>query len=593
MAGKNVGKRGGDLMSKKKKFKFTIKEQAIKPLKQIKGFKLNILLEENEPPPEVEPPPELEPPPEPKEVRNIVLAGNSHMAGYARALKKHLKESNPDIEYKFFKISKPQGHGGELIGQLNLLDSLLAGDLREQNVHAIIHGGSSPERNWKSRLERLLTKYREVTPNISFIGSPSPRTDFADIQSRITQNKEIADYLNEQGASYYNVFDTRLETADYARGNHGQIHPNIKGYKKVYQPIRNRLLNQINPPPLTGQLTPIKAQKAQEHGFDLNNLSREQRTFLSYATFGPDALATLKLGRDIKAVMLLGDYDYDEATEFVDDHSGAFPDENIRDFYKEELLDILKTHPDREKLEKNLLGHRNYEELQVPEAREVEIRLFDLPRSITRYDRLFNEAARHESIDAMPLTSRMLKAIASAESSLSPNVISYAGAAGIMQLMPSVATGRNAGLTVDSNSVTCVHNCGNPPAAALTRDERAHYRRNRRYVKTPEFTGVDERFDPTKAIPAAARLLNWNYKQVLRELRRRGQGNISDKHKLMIAFLSYRDGQSGVFNNRNKWYHNYMENNDFEGLFNEILNTGRDNYLKRILIRSGVSRMTE
>jgi len=215
-----------------------------------------------------------------------------------------------------------------------------------------------------------------------------------------------------------------------------------------------------------------------------------------------------------------------------------------------------------------------------------------LPRSITRYDNIFAQATRQESIDEMPITPRMLKAISSAESSFNPNTISYAGAAGIMQFMPGVAATRSAGLVVDPDSILCIRNCGNPPPE-LNREERRRWLRRRRYKRNPEFAGVDERFDPAKAIPAAARLLNWNYKQVLKELRQRNQTDISEKHKLMLGFLSYRDGQRGVFENTNKWYHDYMENNDFEGLFNEILNTDRDDYLKRILLRSGVSRMTE
>ena len=582
MAAKNVGKRGGDQMLKKKKFKFIIKEQTTKPPEQIEPEPdvpwEDMTPEEREAPPtdivepakpavssqgieqthkrqeveaqvlqsldpdkdypsvEIDQLVDLAMPPE-KEIKNVILAGNSHMAGYSRALKSHLQKSDPNVEYRFFKISKPQGQGGELRTQLKFLNNLLGGELKGQNIHAIVHGGSSTEGKWMSRLEQLLTKYRELTPNISFIGSPSPREDFADPESRRKRNEEIATYLKEQGISYYDVFGTTLKTADYAKGRHGEIHPNTGGYKKAYQTIRDSLYGQISPPLPTEQI--ISDQEMEKE--------------IPSIGFGVKDILDPDTG--------LHNLDWESPQELQDLISDSDKEWLIRHLQKPKY----KNNPQAKWMLKTL-SH---------------IHLFRLPKSISKYDRLFNEAAKQESIDTMPLTSRMLKAIASAESSFNPNAVSYAGAAGIMQLMVPGAAGRSGGLTASEDSIVCIRNCGpddNP--------------RQRKYGKNPEFAGVDERFDPTKAIPAAARLLNWNYKQVLKGLKAKGQENISDKHKLMIAFLSYRDGQRGVFKNRNLWYHNYIENNDFEGLFNEIITTGRDNYLKRILIRSGVNRMT-
>ena len=117
---------------------------------------------------------------------------------------------------------------------------------------------------------------------------------------------------------------------------------------------------------------------AKEHGYDPNNLSRQQRTFLSYATFGPETLSSLKRSRDVKAMELMG-YNEKEANEYINTHYEALPDENIRDFFKEEILDKLASHPERKTLIKQLITHRSYEELQIPEKSKPSTAVEPLP----------------------------------------------------------------------------------------------------------------------------------------------------------------------------------------------------------------------
>tara|TARA_R110002110_G_scaffold399822_2_gene615832 strand:+ start:2028 stop:4082 length:2055 start_codon:yes stop_codon:yes gene_type:complete len=111
-------------------------------------------------------------------------------------------------------------------------------------------------------------------------------------------------------------------------------------------------------------------RQALDVGFDPDNLSREQRTFLSYATFGPESRRSMIKERDIKAMMLVHNYDYETAEVFVDEWNKSKDETgNVRDYYKNDILEKLISHPEKEKLEKQFVDDRNYEELHIPEPK--------------------------------------------------------------------------------------------------------------------------------------------------------------------------------------------------------------------------------
>lgn len=120
---------------------------------------------------------------------------------------------------------------------------------------------------------------------------------------------------------------------------------------------------------------------------------------------------------------------------------------------------------------------------------------------VRQWDPIFERASRETGVDA-----NYLRAMARAESSGDPNALSPAGAAGVMQFIPSTA--RQYGLRVDNE--------------------------------------VDERTDPTKAIPAAARyfadlLERYNGNHDLAVAAYNAGPGAVDKHKGIPPFAETRN----------------------------------------------------
>jgi len=283
MVEKNGGKKDGDLMLRKKKFRFLITEQGdLGPTPDCKLYPdlhgpcprdlhpavrdvidPNLADEQEEylkslksPKRLGRPKPVKLKPPTSKETKYIVLAGNSHMQGYERSIRKHygeLKKQNPHLNLKFIPIRKPYGSGGKLSKQ-----ELAIKKINQDNpgkIAAIIHGGSPSPNNvkWKTELESLLKKYKAITPNLTFIGSPSPRYDEKGNPSigpkreekRYRINQKIKSILKKGGVKYIDVYDPSrdyLFWKDYGPTNLGKVHPLQTGYNKIYkQTVRDNI----------------------------------------------------------------------------------------------------------------------------------------------------------------------------------------------------------------------------------------------------------------------------------------------------------------------------------------------------------------
>jgi len=163
--------------------------------------------------------------------RYVIIAGNSHAGLTISRIKNIYKklEETTGIDYVIKRISAGQGHGGEIPAQLAKIKTLGKKLKRERaNVVAIIHTGTNRYERHAKALDELLRQYKSLTNNVTFIGSPSSRSDWKHTHLRRDWNNWLKENLPQRGIKY-------IETADSTGDEdlRDDVHLTKKGYNKM------------------------------------------------------------------------------------------------------------------------------------------------------------------------------------------------------------------------------------------------------------------------------------------------------------------------------------------------------------------------
>lgn len=185
--------------------------------------------------------------------RYVILSGNSHMQGYGRYIENQYREASKKhgINYKIVRIEAPYGTGGQMFtnrgnpGLLEKIKALKSSLPKDADIAAIIHGGIPPSVNkkWNKQLEKLLNSYIELTPNITFIGSPAPRqgVDAKFEEKRFKRNSDVNSFLKERGIKYIDVYNLSSDELFPDEHYRGKIHLNPSGYNLLYNTISSEV----------------------------------------------------------------------------------------------------------------------------------------------------------------------------------------------------------------------------------------------------------------------------------------------------------------------------------------------------------------
>jgi len=163
--------------------------------------------------------------------RYVIIAGNSHAGNTFSKINNEYKrlEKETGIDYVIKRIDKPQGHGGEIPAQLAKIKRL-GNELRGKgaNVVAIIHTGTNRYESQAKAFDALAKEYISLTDNVTFIGSPTSRSDFKGSGDRAQWNNWLRGNLSKYGIKY-------VETAGVTGDKDlvDNVHLSRKGYNKM------------------------------------------------------------------------------------------------------------------------------------------------------------------------------------------------------------------------------------------------------------------------------------------------------------------------------------------------------------------------
>jgi hypothetical protein len=163
--------------------------------------------------------------------RYVIIAGNSHAGATFSRIKNEYKrlEKETGIDYVIKRIDAAQGHGGEIPAQLAKIKRL-GNELRGKGafVAAIIHTGTDRYGSQAKAFDELAKEYISLTDNVTFIGSPTSRSDFKGSGDRVQWNNWLRGNLSKYGIKY-------VETAGVTGDKDlvDNVHLSRKGYNKM------------------------------------------------------------------------------------------------------------------------------------------------------------------------------------------------------------------------------------------------------------------------------------------------------------------------------------------------------------------------
>jgi len=163
--------------------------------------------------------------------RYVIIAGNSHAGATFSKINNEYKrlEKETGIDYVIKRIDKPQGHGGEIPAQLAKIKKL-GNELRAKGatVAAVIHTGTNRYKSHAKDLDELAKQYTSLTSNVTFIGSPTSRSDFKGSSKHVEWNDWLKNNLPKHGIKY-------IETAGVTGDKDliDDVHLSRKGYSKM------------------------------------------------------------------------------------------------------------------------------------------------------------------------------------------------------------------------------------------------------------------------------------------------------------------------------------------------------------------------
>jgi hypothetical protein len=158
-------------------------------------------------------------------VKNVIISGNSHAGAMAAAIKQHYENlgQQTGAKYNFVEIHEPQGYGGQVSALSQKMDAEVPNKLEGNDIAAIIHVGTN---TGHGNLDELIEKYRNLSNNVTFVGTPEANKNYEDYQQRTNFNTELENKINNlDGVNFVNTFglttqndlsdDVHLRTAAY------------------------------------------------------------------------------------------------------------------------------------------------------------------------------------------------------------------------------------------------------------------------------------------------------------------------------------------------------------------------------------------
>ena len=169
-------------------------------------------------------------------VRNVIISGNSHAGGMAGSIKQHYENlgQQTGVRYNFVEIHEPQGHGGQVSALSQKMDTDVPNKLEGNNIAAIIHVGTN---TGHGNLDELIEKYKNLSNNVTFVGTPEANRNYEHYQQRTDFNTELENKINNlDGVNFVNTFG--LTTQNDLSDN---IHLRTAAYENLWSQIQGNI----------------------------------------------------------------------------------------------------------------------------------------------------------------------------------------------------------------------------------------------------------------------------------------------------------------------------------------------------------------